>query len=205
MRAAARASRRPSRMRPCACAAVPWSHWGLLSLAAAGVIHPGCSSSRGAVLDLADPFMSLRYWLPHPVLGEASFDAFEQSDANPVYEGSAPWLWPVNGFLAGGLRNKPAIMYVGLYQQGYKAGHTVCNYTSQGAMAAAGCAPVMLQLQSDDHGISWNPWPAADPLACNGDPASFDKGTGCPDGSTAAAQKGADRHIRRRGSVGGRR
>ena len=70
------------------------------------------------------------------------------------------------------------------------AGHTACNYSG----AAGDCAAAMLQLQSDDHGKSWHPWPdwpgATDPLACNGDPDSFDKGTGCPDGSAAAAADG---------------
>ena len=138
-------------------------------------------------IDLADPVQSLKYWLPHPVLGEASFDAFIQSAGNPVYVGQAPWLWPVNGFLAGRRWNQPGRIYVGLYQQDYKVGRTACNYTGA---SAGGCAAAMLQLQSDDQGESWRPWPAADPLACSGDPASFDKGTGCPDGSTAAAADG---------------
>ena len=95
----------------------------LLSAAAAEVQL----RQAGALIDLADPAQSLKYWLPHPVLGEASFDAFEQSKRNPVYVGQAPWLWPVNGFLAGGLRNKPALMYVGLYQQGYRAGPSMAS------------------------------------------------------------------------------
>ena len=143
---------------------------------------------HGAVLDLADPEASLRYWLAHPVLGEASFDSFVHSEDNPVYVGREPWPWPVNGFLAGGLRNKPAIMYVGLYPRGYGAGHAVCNYTTLGASGE--CAMTMLQLQSDDHGKSWAPWPADDPLACKGERDSFDRGTGCPDGSTAAGPNG---------------
>jgi hypothetical protein len=142
-----------------------------------------------SVLDLADPSVSLRYWLQHPTLGEAGFDSTVAHEGNPIYVGQPPWTWPVNGRLGGSFRNKPTVMYIGLYQQGYGAGNHTCNYTGDAYTAPpGGCSAAMLKLNSDDHGKSWQvdiSGPNAQPLVCNGDPSGPDKGTGCPDGSTA--------------------
>ena len=138
-------------------------------------------------LDLADPAVSLRFWLQHPSLGEAGFDSTIPHPGNPIYVGRQPWPWPVNGALGGSFRNKPTVMYLGLYQQGYAAGRHACNLSLSEA-PPGGCAAAMLKLESDDHGATWAPATGgrtAQPLVCNGDPAGVDRGTGCPDGSTA--------------------
>ena len=121
----------------------------------------------------------------HRLCASAPYLVYRNTNPRQVYVGKAPWLWPVNGFLAGPSQNQSSTMYIGLYQQGYKTGHEVCNYTSSGTrrVGAAGaggsaddCGAAMIQLRSDDNG-SWLPWPADEPLVCNGDPDSFDHGT----------------------------
>ena len=62
----------------------------------------------------------------------APYLVYRNTNPRQVYVGKAPWLWPVNGFLAGPSQNQSSTMYIGLYQQGYKTGHEVCNYTSSG-------------------------------------------------------------------------
>ena len=110
-------------MRVCATALC------LYAAACAEAAGPSQQPASTRVIDLADPSTSLKFWLQHPSLGEASFDSFEQSVNNPIYTGGEKWPWPVNGFLAGSLRNKPCTIYVGLYRKGYEQGTTACNYT----------------------------------------------------------------------------
>lgn len=58
-------------------------------------------------------------WLRHPVLGDASFDAFEHAAANPLHRGTPPYTWPVNGFLFADPQSVNWYCYVGNYCTGY--------------------------------------------------------------------------------------
>lgn len=74
--------------------------------------------SQSSGLDLADPAQR-DIWLAHPVMGDASFDTFVRDAGNPLWTGSPPFEWPVNGFL---FRDPPSgwlYAYIGLYPRGY--------------------------------------------------------------------------------------
>ncbi len=58
-------------------------------------------------------------WLRHPVLGDASFDAFVHAPGNPVWRGAPPYEWPVNGFLFEDPVSSNWYLYVGHYCTGY--------------------------------------------------------------------------------------
>ena len=58
-------------------------------------------------------------WLRDPVLGEASFDSFVHAPENPICRGSAPYEWPVNGFLFEDPVSHNWFVYVGEYCKGY--------------------------------------------------------------------------------------
>ncbi|MCC6489084.1 MAG: hypothetical protein IT364_16410 [Candidatus Hydrogenedentes bacterium] len=58
-------------------------------------------------------------WLRHPVLGDASFDSFVHAPGNPICRGSAPYEWPVNGFLFEDPVSRDWFVYVGEYCKGY--------------------------------------------------------------------------------------
>ena len=59
-------------------------------------------------------------WIRHPVWGDPSFDAFERLPGNPVHRGSAPYLWPVNGFFFEDPPSGDWYLYVGHYLEGYR-------------------------------------------------------------------------------------
>lgn len=124
-------------------------HVGVVVAALLVAAAAAAAASLPPPLDLAEPADSLRYWLQHPTLGEAGFDSTVQHASNPIYKGRPPWAWPVNGILGGSFRNKPTVMYIGLYRENYAPGSEICNLTSP---ASAECAMAMLKLESNDHG-----------------------------------------------------
>ena len=58
-------------------------------------------------------------WLHHPVLGDPSWDSFEREDPLPLFEGSAPLEWPVNGFLFLDPQSQRWYAYISQYPRGY--------------------------------------------------------------------------------------
>jgi len=58
-------------------------------------------------------------WLHHPVIGDPSWDTFQREPGNPIYRGTPPFAWPVNGFLFHDPRSSCWYAYVGLYPEGY--------------------------------------------------------------------------------------
>lgn len=68
--------------------------------------------------DYADP-SRVDDWLRHPVFGDPSFDAFRHAASNPVFRGSYPLEWPVNGFYFIDPVSGNHYLYVGDYAQGY--------------------------------------------------------------------------------------
>lgn len=58
-------------------------------------------------------------WTHHPVLGDASFDAFERLPGNPVCRGTDEYRWPVNGSLFLDPVSRDWFLYVGWYSEGY--------------------------------------------------------------------------------------
>lgn len=81
-------------------------------------------------------------WLRHPVLGDASFDAFVRPPGNPIYRGSPPREWAVNGFLFRDPKGEDLFAYVGRYPRDYQCGPK---------HAPADC----LVLRSRDDGKTW--------------------------------------------------
>jgi len=85
----------------------------------------------------ADDFADPRYreaWFAHPAVGDPSYDSFVRFEGNPVYRGSAPYEWPVNGSLfedkkterdkglqplVSGGKTGCLYIYVSLYPKGY--------------------------------------------------------------------------------------
>ena len=59
------------------------------------------------------------WWLHHAILGDPSWDSFEREPGNPIYTGSAPHEWPVNGFLFRDPVSGCWFAYVSLYPKGY--------------------------------------------------------------------------------------
>jgi hypothetical protein len=58
-------------------------------------------------------------WLHHEAIGDPSWDTFVREPGNPIYTGTPPHEWPVNGFL---FRDPPTgkwYAYIGLYPRGY--------------------------------------------------------------------------------------
>lgn len=113
-----------------------------------------------AGVDLADP-ANRNLWLSHPVIGDVSYDTLTRSPNNPIYTGTPPYEWPVNGFL---FRDPPTgdwYCYISLYPKGYwPAGPTRA-------------------LRSRDQGRSWEDLG----IVLQGDPNSFD-GDGKQAGAT---------------------
>ena len=69
-------------------------------------------------IDLANPgYRPL--WLSHPVIGDASFDAFERVPGNPIFRGAAPYEWPVNGALFHDPLSGHLCAYISEYPRGY--------------------------------------------------------------------------------------
>jgi len=76
------------------------------------------SGVAGETVDLADP-KHRDLWLSHPVIGEASYDAFVRFAQNPIYVGAPPYEWPVNGTLLRDPKSGHLYCYVSLYPKGY--------------------------------------------------------------------------------------
>jgi hypothetical protein len=91
-------------------------------------------------------------WLHHPCVGDASFDSFVRLPRNPIYRGSPPYEWPVNGFLFEDPRTRWWYAYVGLYPRGY--------------WPPGGCRALL----SKDRGASWEDLG----IVLTGSPATFD-------------------------------
>lgn len=58
-------------------------------------------------------------WLHHPVLGDPSWDAFERESPLPMFQGSPPLEWPVNGFLFLDPKSQCWYAYISQYPRGY--------------------------------------------------------------------------------------
>jgi hypothetical protein len=95
-------------------------------------------------------------WLRHPVFGDPSFDTFRHSRSNPVFRGSPPLEWPVNGFYFIDPVSGSHYLYVGDYSRGYWKHPAVC-----------------ILFRSNDEGKTWSRLPgqvlAADPRAFDAD------------------------------------
>lgn len=108
-------------------------------------------------------------WLHHPCMGDASFDSFARRPGNPIYRGTPPFEWPVNGFLFEDPATKAWYAYVGMYPRGY--------------WPAGGCR----LLRSKDHGASWEDLG----IVLSGSPSTFDgdgrRAGGTPDVSVCCA------------------
>jgi len=82
-------------------------------------------------------------WLHHPVYGDPSFDGFERIPGNPIYRGSPPYEWPVNGFFFEDPKSGDWFLYIGLYAKGY----AMTNDLSMRCVV----------YRSKDHGVHWEP------------------------------------------------
>lgn len=58
-------------------------------------------------------------WLHHPVIGDPSFDTFVREKGNPIYVGSEPYWWPVNGTLFRDPVSRLWYAFVSVYPRGY--------------------------------------------------------------------------------------
>jgi hypothetical protein len=113
---------------------------GLLIVAAChGVLGTEFADSRQA-----------EQWLRHPVYGDASFDAFERVPGNPIFRGSAPFEWPVNGFLFHDPVGGHDYAYIGDYCRGYLARPSRCVlFCSTNGMRSWSNLGVVLQGNRD--------------------------------------------------------
>jgi hypothetical protein len=59
------------------------------------------------------------FWLQHPVIGSPSWDSFKRESGNPIYRGTPPYDWPVNGFLFHDPVSTAWYAYIGLYPKNY--------------------------------------------------------------------------------------
>lgn len=84
-------------------------------------------------------------WFRHPVIGDPSFDTFVRSPANPVYKGTAPFEWPVNGTLFRDPVSGLLYVYISLYYKGYWPPET------------SGDSLHVVAMRSADDGASWQP------------------------------------------------
>ncbi|MGH9615854.1 MAG: hypothetical protein ACRD28_03860 [Acidobacteriaceae bacterium] len=112
--------------------------------------NPGLS---GAAIDYADA-SHVDAWLRHPVFGDPSFDNFQHDSANPIFRGSPPREWPVNGFYFIDPVNKNHYLYVGDYPRTY-----------------IGVAAHCILFRSTDAGKTWTKLPG---WVVPEDPKSFD-------------------------------
>lgn len=107
-------------------------------------------------------------WLRHPVYGDPSFDSFQRVPGNPIHRGSAPFDWPVNGFLFLDPVNGHWYVYVGDYGKGYVNPPSRC-----------------LLYRSADQGQTWTNLG----VVLQGDPLMFDRGGHTPDVSVVYADR----------------
>ena len=108
-------------------------------------------------------------WLSHPAIGDPSYDALARFARNPIYQGSPPYEWPVNGSLFKDPRSGNLYCYVSLYPKGYWP-----------------AGPTRL-LRSRDAGGTWEDLG----LILQGDKDGFD-GDGAKSGATCDATVVAD-------------
>jgi hypothetical protein len=99
-------------------------------------------------------------WLRHPVLGDASFDAFVHDTGALIQRGAPPYEWPVNGFLFDDPVSGRRYGFVGEYGRGYLRPASHCRLH-----------------RSTDGGKSW----ADLGVVLQGAPSSFDRGGHTPD------------------------
>lgn len=133
------------------CAACGWL------LAVAGIARLACLP--GPATDYADA-SHVNDWLRHPVFGDPSFDSFQHAAGNPVFRGSLPLEWPVNGFYFIDPVSKNHYLYVGDYARGYLRNISHC-----------------ILFRSTDAGKTWTRLPG---WVVPEDPHSFDAGASGP-------------------------
>lgn len=78
----------------------------------------GTLGGSGSATDFADA-SHVDDWLRHPVFGDPSFDSFQHASDNPVFRGSPPLEWPVNGFYFIDPVSQYHYLYVGDYPRTY--------------------------------------------------------------------------------------
>lgn len=139
-----------------------WIRSGLLLAAFALAATAGA-----APRDYADS-RNAAAWLRHPVYGDPSFDSFERTPGNPIHRGSAPFEWPVNGFLFLDPVSGNWYVYVGDYGKGYMTPPSRC-----------------LLYRSTDTGRTWDSLG----VVLQGDPLMFDRGGHTPDVSVVYADR----------------
>jgi hypothetical protein len=113
----------------------------------------GQSSPAGPTIDYADA-SHVDDWLRHPVFGDPSFDTFQHASSNPVFRGSFPLEWPVNGFYFIDPVSGNHYLYVGAYARGYWASPARC-----------------VLFRSTDVGVTWSKLPG---WVLPGDTKAFD-------------------------------
>jgi hypothetical protein len=123
------------------------------------------TTSAAASRDYADS-RNAAAWLRHPVYGDPSFDSFERVPGNPLHRGSAPFEWPVNGFLFLDPVSANWYIYVGDYGKGYVTPPSRC-----------------LLYRSTDTGGTWINLG----VVLKGDPKMFDRDGHTPDVSVVYA------------------
>jgi len=69
-------------------------------------------------MDFANPKYR-EAWFAHPVVGDPSYDSLARFEGNPIYAGSPPYEWPVNGSLFQDRATGWLYVYVSLYPKGY--------------------------------------------------------------------------------------
>ncbi len=119
----------------------------------------GGPTTGQATVDYAKATQS-EAWLRHPVLGDASFDAFQHDPGPPLERGVAPYEWPVNGFLFDDPRSGHRFVYVGEYGRGYLRPASRCRLH-----------------RSTDGGRTWTDLG----VVLQGSPTSFDRDGHTPD------------------------
>jgi hypothetical protein len=94
----------------------------LLLAALAGAYLSATAVPSESALGVANDYAGVSHladWLRHPVFGDPSFDSFQHAAANPVFRGSPPLEWPVNGFYFIDPASGSHYLYVGDYSRGY--------------------------------------------------------------------------------------
>jgi hypothetical protein len=109
----------------------------------------------------------LNDWLRHPVYGDPSFDSFQRLPGNPIYRGTAPFEWPVNGFFFPDPRSGNWYVFIGDYAKGYLSPPSRC-----------------VLCRSTNRGRTWTNLGTI----LEGNPKMFDKGGHTPDASVVYAE-----------------
>lgn len=98
--------------------------------------------ARLAAIDYAHISQRER-WVHHPVVGDPSWDSFHRIPGNPVYRGSPPYEWPVNGFFFEDPASGNWYLFIGHYQKNY-------------AIQVDGPPLICTIKRSRDHGKTWD-------------------------------------------------